>query len=480
MSLLHVFVINPEGNLLHSLGVDRDTLVEDLQREVSDAPDAKLYLGQEEMKSSVPVAAYAENMGVIYVTLEESYAPLLKRAKLPLSELASSNHCLTTLLMWSTIVTEDDCRRIGTFLNPNIQRIMISQARISDRGAVALAASLGKCRQLEVLSLPSNHIGLEGTRAFCEALQGVSSLTALEIGGNAIGASGIVTITTNLMWLTHLYVSCCGLGPDGVREFCASHSFGVLTHLNLNCNFIGCDGARYLSKWLLVGGRNLEWLGLEENMIHSGGISSLALAIPARLKLLDISGNSVGNMGMRDLCRELRGHKYLTAIRLSFEMPQSFAPVLELLHHNNFLTALSLNQINGDVESDLLPVLSALRDLKYLSITSAYFKGEEAVVFRQLIEQNTWLLGWRTCDGDEGWEHKIVLRNHRYTRMREAVWVFMALQLRHGPLSHFPREMMLLIARMIWNTRDNDEWQRPLDGKACNIVSQHFWPPELI
>jgi len=138
----------------------------------------------------------------------------------------------------------------------------------------------------------------------------VQGLESLRLARNAIGDDGAAALAGSafLARLRDLDLAENRLGPAAAAALAASPHLGRVQRLDLSGNALGADGARALVASSTL--TRLRRLRLARNSI---GMIQVFAAEPglARLEELDLSGNQLGDAGVRDLIAS----PHLTALR---------------------------------------------------------------------------------------------------------------------------------------------------------------------
>eukprot|EP01125_Pyxidicula_operculata_P016034 TRINITY_DN5485_c0_g1_i1.p1 TRINITY_DN5485_c0_g1~~TRINITY_DN5485_c0_g1_i1.p1 ORF type:complete len:538 (+),score=24.85 TRINITY_DN5485_c0_g1_i1:516-2129(+) len=136
-------------------------------------------------------------------------------------------------------------------------------------------------------------------------------LSCCSIGSNEVGVLSRVLPHTTLQVL-HLPEN--RLGQEGTKILC--DTFTQLTELNLRKNCIGDQGAHHLSSYLKS--NKLRSLYLADNGIGDSGIKILSKALEdnTSLKKLDLSGNQIGKYGIFYLSKAIKENTVLSTLSL--------------------------------------------------------------------------------------------------------------------------------------------------------------------
>ncbi|XP_073676032.1 NACHT, LRR and PYD domains-containing protein 12-like [Garra rufa] len=168
----------------------------------------------------------------------------------------------------------------------------------------------------ESRSVQLNYCGVtdEGCAALASALRSnPSQLRELSLNGNKIGNSGVTLLSAVLedphCKLDILRLSYCGITDEGCAALASALKSNPshLRELNLTENKLG-DSVTLLSDVLQNPHCKLEKLGLYKCGITDEGCAALASALrsnPSHLRQLNLSGNQLGNLGVKHLCAGL-------------------------------------------------------------------------------------------------------------------------------------------------------------------------------
>jgi Ran GTPase-activating protein (RanGAP) involved in mRNA processing and transport len=235
-------------------------------------------------------------------------------------------------------IGDDGASEIADALNSDlcgIRSIHLDENSIRDKGAIAIAQSLGK---IEQISLSLNFIGdlgiLEIAKALkvnnsiinialaglnrerkpkisvlLEALLENSTLSSADLGWNNIGLEGskILALLLKNHQLKKLLIYFCGIGSEGTIEIArALKSNHALVLLDLGNNNIGPQGAISIAD-ALRGNSTLESLYLYDNQIGDKGAQEIAdsLKINSTLQRIFLHRNGIGEFGAEMLAEAL-------------------------------------------------------------------------------------------------------------------------------------------------------------------------------
>lgn len=216
---------------------------------------------------------------------------------------------------------------VGTRVLPKwsvVRELGITLFEVDDQGAEALATGLAKNSTLKSLSLCSNDIHGHGAACIARSMASMSSsstcmaLTRLRLSCNPIGDSGCASLAGALA-SGHCQVSSLDLGSCQITSIGASRlarliaSGGALVELDLSWNSVGEAGAISIGAGVGDAIRKVaEGRRMRRGLAPSGGVASQGGggAVPPGggvLRVLDLSGNYVGEGGARGLVDAVRG-----------------------------------------------------------------------------------------------------------------------------------------------------------------------------
>ena len=229
----------------------------------------------------------------------------------------------------------------------------ISSCNLSAAQFRALAPGLHALPALEHLDLRRNHIHIPGDLEHWEDVAQLTTLSALLLSDNTIGALALGRHLARLTRLRRLDCARCGLGVELHRMRSFDHLAGLtgLQHVDLSAN--GAWGAYAMRKLApaiahFVG---LTALKLAGNDAGPGGGAALAPALRAltNLQLLDLSCNTLSSDGARALATALPSLCQLRELDLSDNGLRRCTPAVLMceLYHLPQLTRLALDGQHG-------------------------------------------------------------------------------------------------------------------------------------
>lgn len=202
-----------------------------------------------------------------------------------------SNKSITSLDIGFNVIGDRGLSSIANSLrvNTSLRTLYLSANKITGEGLVYLEKALVANNTLTSLNLCGNRAGIPGARALASALRLNRTLETLHIGGNKVCAEGVAIISQALQ----------------------QHPFSTIQQLDLSNNSIGDVGV----------------IGIVVLYIHMNharntptstyGIAfSSALSTYKKIKLLDLSFNSITACGAKALACSLHGYDSLTCLKL--------------------------------------------------------------------------------------------------------------------------------------------------------------------
>uniref|UniRef100_A0A8C1R006 Uncharacterized protein n=1 Tax=Cyprinus carpio TaxID=7962 RepID=A0A8C1R006_CYPCA len=230
--------------------------------------------------------------------------------KLSQNGLESKNCTLEKLRLNDCNLTDKSCSALATVLRSdnNLKELNMNNNNLQDSGVIHLCTRLKnvKCK-LEILRLSDCSITEEGYKALASALRSnPSHLIELDLTGNDPGPSGVKELNDLLQDPNYSLKTLRFLGPDA-DEAC-KYVTGIvgknpllLRELNLSERQ---PDLKKLAALLKDKHCQLNTLKLNNNNIRAEGCAALISALnsnPSNLIELDLSGNKLGNTGIRNI-----------------------------------------------------------------------------------------------------------------------------------------------------------------------------------
>ena len=217
-------------------------------------------------------------------------------------------------------MTKEDAAIIAACLTVSniLADINLKGNDIGTNGAKYFSHALSKENiSLKILNLYGNNIFDTGAIAMSNALSENNGLTSLNLGGNRIGPTGAVSLAQMLQEnpsLTNFCLSRNAIGEKGLLSISKSMHKLKIVDLSYNYNVCGLRKSVYSAVMNFIGVEALsntigskmcllEELHFGHNNIGEKGCIILAhgLITNKRIKILDLSGNEIGNAGANSI-----------------------------------------------------------------------------------------------------------------------------------------------------------------------------------
>ncbi|XDV23284.1 hypothetical protein PO909_027923 [Leuciscus waleckii] len=226
-------------------------------------------------------------------------------------------------------LTDKSCSSLAKALESdnNLEELNMNNNNLQSSGVIHLCSGLKsvKCK-LEILRLSDCSITEEGYKALASALRSnPSHLIELDLTGNDPGQSGVKELSDLLQDPNCQVKTLRFLGPDA-DEACqyVNRVVGknplLLRELNLSGRKLEDSNVKKLAALLQDRHCKLNILQLNNNSITEEGCSALTSAFnsnPSNLIELDLSGNVLGNSGVKLLSDGLKENCKLEKLRLN-------------------------------------------------------------------------------------------------------------------------------------------------------------------
>ncbi|XP_072564380.1 NACHT, LRR and PYD domains-containing protein 3-like isoform X1 [Paramormyrops kingsleyae] len=240
-----------------------------------------------------------------------------------LPALLEDSHCRPEkLTIKNSGITEEGCSALTLSFQSNpahIRELDLSENKFENSGVKELCALLQHqpCK-LQILRLSDCSITEEGYAALAEALKS-SHLIELDLRGNDPGASG-VKLLTDLQNSQDYKLEKLRLLKSPAAEKAFAFLGSILKknpllqrELDLSGKIKGDSGVKQLSALLEDSHCRPEILRINKCCMGSEGCSALASALglnPSHLRELELSGNTLGSSGMKELCVLLNNKQF--------------------------------------------------------------------------------------------------------------------------------------------------------------------------
>ncbi|KAF4071809.1 hypothetical protein AMELA_G00267070 [Ameiurus melas] len=240
-----------------------------------------------------------------------------------LSALLKDPHCRPEKLQLSECnLTEKGCSALLTALrseSSTLRELNLSKNRIQDSGVKLLSAVLkNKDCKLETVRLSDCSITEEGYTALAEALKS-SHLIELDLRGNDPGASG-VKLLTDVLQDPHCTLKTLRLLKSPAAQEGYELLYRVLNknpllqrELDVSEKIHGDSEVKQLSALLQDPHCRPQILKVNKVRMRNEGCAALASALslnPSHLRELELSGNTPGGSGMKELCGVLKNQQF--------------------------------------------------------------------------------------------------------------------------------------------------------------------------
>ncbi|KAL6483946.1 hypothetical protein MHYP_G00088190 [Metynnis hypsauchen] len=237
-----------------------------------------------------------------------------------LSAALENSHCkLEKLRLYKCNFTEESCAVVASALSSDttsLREMDLSETKLQDSGAMLLSAELKNpnCK-LETLKLERCDITEEGCADLFRALKlnPSSHLRELNLSGNTPGESGVKELCDLLndpsCKLEELRLDLCDITEEGCADLFRALKLNPSSHLrelNLSGNTPGESGVKELCDLLNDPSCKLEELRLDLCDITEEGCADLFRALKlnpsSHLRELNLGGNTPGESGVKELC----------------------------------------------------------------------------------------------------------------------------------------------------------------------------------
>lgn len=214
----------------------------------------------------------------------------------------AENECILSLDLESQLVSEGHVVILAEILRDNtwLQELNLSLNNIGSRGANALAKVLETNTGLLSLNLAFTFIGDEEVIALAKALKN-TNLQKLDLSNNRISDNGLKALLEALKssrTLKELSLNSIAMSIEGMRTLAQEVANSTLLKLYIGGNHIGDDGAQLFAE-ALKSNRYLTEMQLWRNDIMSSGAKAIAKALKSNsvLQSLDLRMNEIEQEG---------------------------------------------------------------------------------------------------------------------------------------------------------------------------------------
>ncbi|XP_053479729.1 protein NLRC5 isoform X3 [Ictalurus furcatus] len=236
--------------------------------------------------------------------------------------LKSPQSRLTIIRLCNCSVEAEGCAALATALEENPSHLLeldLSENKAGDSGMKQISNLLqNSLCVLEKLNVTDNNITEEGYAALAEALKS-SHLIELDLRGNDPGASG-VKLLTDVLQDPHCTLETLRLLKSPAAQEGYALLYRVLNknpllqrELDVSEKINGDSEVKQLSALLQDSHCRPEILKVNNVRMRNEGCAALASALslnPSHLRQLELSGNTLGGSGMKELCGVLKNQQF--------------------------------------------------------------------------------------------------------------------------------------------------------------------------
>mmetsp|Transcript_6979 Transcript_6979/g.19650 ORF Transcript_6979/g.19650 Transcript_6979/m.19650 type:complete len:476 (+) Transcript_6979:79-1506(+) len=345
-----------------------------------------------------------------------------------IAEVLRANTSLTSLALCETGLSDRDLAEIGTTLrfNATLQRLFLAGHHGTDAGAAALASGLTSNAALAVLDLHGHgvrvfsvgQIGDAGAEALGRALETNRSLRSLDLGGNRIGGNGVAALAKAFECgspLSVLHLDRNRVGVDGCRALglALTCTWCKLAELDLTGNSLQDQGVAFLAVGL--GASKMERLLLRNTELSAAGMSALcdALVKCGTVRRLDVSDNSLGDLGVFPIAQLLRSGASLAELDLTATgvgavgMKDLCSSLVTRPTDSLTKLNLGLNNVDDEFFAAVSAMVDANRSLLFLDLRAPRISNVGAMQLANAMQNNytlhTIILSSGLRPNHEGW-----------------------------------------------------------------------------
>ena len=291
----------------------------------------------------------------------------LDSSALKILQALKENSKLKSLDLSSNNMTEQVAEHLGNVIknNPNLEHLSLGNSKLGPSAAVVLEA-LTQNSKLKLLNLNDNKMTKQVVKHLASVIKNNSNLNYLGLANNLLGPSANVILQTlkenKKLQIIHLR-------NNNMTEKVAEDLANVIKNN----------------------------IGLEEILIsHNDLKSSAAVVLQAlkegsKLKILDLSSNSMTEQVAEDLANVIKANSNLEQLNLgNNKLGPSTRIILQALKGNSKLVSLNLNSNNmtGQAADDLASVIKSNSSLEKLYLSENGLKSS-AVIILQALKGNS-------------------------------------------------------------------------------------------
>ncbi|XP_066501480.1 protein NLRC5-like isoform X2 [Hoplias malabaricus] len=218
-------------------------------------------------------------------------------------------------------IKPEDCTDLVSALNLNpsqLRELDLNKNKLDMSGLKELCRLLkNPLSKLEKLKL-ANSLMVESCADLTSALcRSPSHLRELDLSENTLGDSGLKQLCTFIKnpecKLQRLLLKKCSIRDTTALTSALTSNLSHLRELDLSENTLGDSGLKQLCTFIKNPERKLQKLLLQSSSITEGGCAALSKALclnPSHLEELDLSDNRVGDSGVQQLCSLLTNQNF--------------------------------------------------------------------------------------------------------------------------------------------------------------------------
>jgi Ran GTPase-activating protein (RanGAP) involved in mRNA processing and transport len=377
------------------------------------------------------------------------------------------NNVLTELCLDGNDIGASGAMALANVMNDmgSLSILSLAHNGIGDLGLCALAGQVKHNRTLTRLLLRANGIRHVGVVALAKGLEGNYVLKQLYLDDNDIGDEGAAALATVLDQLTQPRLCTGSISHVGFQAIAEALKFSkTLTTLELwSCSGMGDVGMLAMAA-ALRSNRAIRALALSSTSCGEAGIRAVVEALVGTNTVteLDLSGNKIGDELAGVLCR---GLSYIVKLNLAATniAEAGVQRIAEMLSRNGSLTKLDIDSNNiGDLGVQALGKALAHNDtLAYLCLERR--NGFSLIghgAFTRAFSTNFTLCDMWPLDFVAYTTRNVLIVRNRELKCQQAALILIGLKrLSRAPcLRSNAKDVVRLIARMVWSTRTKAAW----------------------